>query len=249
MVTLPVIRIRVDCARNKRELRTPVFLYCHRQRTGRPRTAVIPLQEGRVASRRRIATIQTFWSSDRTGRQRTERSGSSDRSIRPSRSNVVVEMRLPNRGPQVGQPFQGRIKVLIDQDRDGYFETSHLFADSLVFPTGLQPFRDGVIVTLAGEVAYLADTDGDYRCDQIETWFTGFSKDNEQLRANHPTWTLENQIHVASGLRGGEIQSQQSQWTSLEKPVSLAARDFSFSPLGGQWHAVAGNSQYGYFPG
>jgi putative membrane-bound dehydrogenase-like protein len=159
----------------------------------------------------------------------------------------VVEMRDYPTGPEVGQPFQGRIKVLIDQDRDGYFETSHLFADSLVFPTGLQPFRDGVIVTLAGEVAYLADTDGDYRCDKIETWFTGFSKDNEQLRANHPTWTLENQIHVASGLRGGEIQSQQSQWTSLEKPVSLAARDFSFSPFGGQWHAVAGNSQYGYF--
>ncbi len=159
----------------------------------------------------------------------------------------VVEMRDYPTGPEQDQLFQGRIKVLIDHDRDGYFETSHLFADSLVFPTGLQPYRDGVIVTLAGEVAYLEDTDGDYQCDKIVTWFSGFSKENEQLRANHPTWTLENQIHVASGLRGGEIQSHQAHWVPLDRPVSLAARDFSFSPFGGNWQAVAGNSQYGYF--
>ncbi len=158
----------------------------------------------------------------------------------------VVEMSDYPTGPPEGSPPSGKIKVLTDDDGDGYFETVTVFADRLVFPTGVQPFRDGVIATLAGEVSYLADTTGDGVCDYREVWFTGFSEGNEQLRANHPTWTLENQIHVASGLRGGEVESQDQRWAG-DKPLSLATRDFRFSPFGGQWHAVAGNSQYGYY--
>lgn len=149
--------------------------------------------------------------------------------------------------PLPNQPLRGRIKILEDTDHDGFFETATLFADQLAFPTGLQPFRDGVIVTLAGEVAYMADQNGDGVCDHKEEWFTGFSKDNEQLRANHPVWTLENRVHVASGLRGGELQSMHPRWPASEKTLSLAARDFEFSPYGGDWRAVAGNSQYGFY--
>ncbi|TVQ00427.1 MAG: hypothetical protein EA381_07465 [Planctomycetaceae bacterium] len=159
----------------------------------------------------------------------------------------VVEMNDYPTGPKEGEGFNGRIKLLVDNDGDGYFETATVFADSLVFATGIQPFRDGVIATLAGEVAYLADTTGDGVCDTREVWFTGFSKDNEQLRANHPTWTIENEIHVASGLRGGEVRSSDARWTGDDKPISLSARDFRFSPFGGDWRAVAGNSQFGYY--
>lgn len=159
----------------------------------------------------------------------------------------VVEMNDYPTGPPPGKTPNGNIKILTDQDGDGFFETVTTFADSLVFPTGLTPFRDGVIATLAGRVVYLADTDGDGRCDQREDWFTGFSEDNEQLRANHPTWTLENEIHVASGLRGGEVRSAQARWPASEQPLSLATRDFRFSPFGGQYRAVAGNSQFGFY--
>lgn len=159
----------------------------------------------------------------------------------------VVEMNDYPTGPKEAGKFNGKIKVLTDRDGDGYFETARVFADSLVFPTGVQPFRDGVIATLAGEVVYLADTDGDEVCDLREVWFTGFSKENEQLRANHPTWTIENEIHVASGLRGGEIVSSDSRWAAGEKPLTLATRDFRFSPFGGDWRAAAGNSQFGFF--
>lgn len=159
----------------------------------------------------------------------------------------VVEMRDYPSGPPEGQPPSGKIKVLTDNDGDGYFETAVVFADGLVFPTGLTPFRDGVVATLAGQVTYLADTTGDGVCDLKEVWFTGFSEDNEQLRANHPTWTLENEIHVASGLRGGEIRTDSPRWHQKEQAISLANRDFSFSPFGGEWRSVAGNSQFGFF--
>jgi len=159
----------------------------------------------------------------------------------------VVEMRDYPTGPPEGKKPSGTIKILTDEDCDGYFETAIVFADQLIFPTGLTPFRDGVIATVAGKVTYLADTDGDGVCDAREVWFTGFSEDNEQLRANHPTWTLENEIHVASGLRGGEVRSADPRWPDAEKPLSLATRDFRFSPLGGDWRTVAGNSQFGFY--
>jgi putative membrane-bound dehydrogenase-like protein len=159
----------------------------------------------------------------------------------------VVELRDYPVPPADAQSFASRIKVPSDLNRDGYFEHAQVFADNLPFPTGLQPFQEGVIVTLAGELVYLADTDRDGQCDQREVWFQGFSKDNEQLRANHPTWTIENEIHVASGLRGGEVQAVAPRWTTRSQPLSLATRDFSFSPFGGNWHAVAGNSQYGFY--
>ena len=145
----------------------------------------------------------------------------------------VVEMRDYPTGPsEAGKP-NGCIKVLQDLDGDGFFESSTLFADGLNMPTGITCFRDGVIATVAGKVMYFGDSDQDGVCDLKETWFDGFSEGNEQLRANHPTWTLENQIHVASGLRGGEVTSVDPKWPAASEPLSIAARDFQFGPMEG----------------
>jgi len=46
----------------------------------------------------------------------------------------------------------GRIKLLEDRDHDGRYETAHVFADKLLFATGVQPWRGGVIVTLSGKI-------------------------------------------------------------------------------------------------
>jgi putative membrane-bound dehydrogenase-like protein len=106
----------------------------------------------------------------------------------------VVEMRDYPFGPQEGETPQSRIKLLEDRDRDGHYETAHMFADGLLFATGIQPWRGGVIVTLSGEIAWLADTDGDQRADVHETWFRGFAQRNPQLRANDPTFWFDGNI-------------------------------------------------------
>ena len=36
-----------------------------------------------------------------------------------------------------------RVKLLEDLDSDGTFETAHVFADNLVFATGIQPWKQG----------------------------------------------------------------------------------------------------------
>ncbi|MFN0053444.1 MAG: PVC-type heme-binding CxxCH protein [Planctomycetales bacterium] len=157
----------------------------------------------------------------------------------------VVEMRDYPNGPQPGEPPLSRIKLLEDLDRDGRFETAHLFAEQLLFATGVQPWNGGVIVTLAGEIAYFKDTDGDHRADLRETWFRGFAQDNPQLRANHPTFAIDNHIYVSNGLKGGTVQANSQKWGQEFPPVPISGKDFRFDPLTGACEAVAGNGQFG----
>lgn len=128
----------------------------------------------------------------------------------------VVELSDYPNGPEPGKPPLSRIKLLEDKDGDGRYETAHVFADKLLFATGVQPWDGGVIVTLAGEVAYFKDTDGDHKADVRETWFTGFAQANPQLRANHPTFGPDGWIYVANGLRGGDVIATKKDW-----PVKL----------------------------
>src|SRR5262245_46495652 len=52
----------------------------------------------------------------------------------------VVEMRDYPHGPAAGEQPKSRISLLEDEDGDGFFETARVFADKLLFPTGLQPW-------------------------------------------------------------------------------------------------------------
>ena len=157
----------------------------------------------------------------------------------------VVEMTDYPNGPKPGQPPLSRIKILEDTNNDGRYETSHIFADHLLFVTGLQPWKGGVIVTMAGKVAYMKDTNGDGSTDINETWFTGFAERNSQLRANHPTFALDNQIYIANGLRGGDVIARRDEWSQNAKAISISGMDFRFDPETGKYEAVSGNGQFG----
>ncbi|WP_254511940.1 PVC-type heme-binding CxxCH protein [Anatilimnocola floriformis] len=154
----------------------------------------------------------------------------------------VAEMGDYPLGPPPGEPPLSRIKVLEDLDADGKFEKATLFADKLSFVTGLQPWRGGVIVTLAGRIAWMKDTDGDSKMDVDETWYTGFAEQNSQLRANHPRLALDNHVYVANGLRGGVVVNKR---LPNEPPINLQGRDFRFDPLTGKAESISGNGQFG----
>ena len=157
----------------------------------------------------------------------------------------VVEMPDYPLGPVDGQSPGGRIKILVDSDQDGRFDEGHVFADGLLFATGVLPWRDGAIVTAAGTIAHYRDLDQDLRADQKEVLFRGFAEQNQQLRANHPTLGPDGLVYVANGLRGGSVESTSERFDSAKGPVDLRGRDFVFDPDGGHWGAVAGNSQFG----
>lgn len=162
----------------------------------------------------------------------------------------VVEMRDYPSGPPAGQPPMSRISLLEDTDGDGRFETSHVFADGLLFPTGVLPWDGGAIVTLAGEVRFLKDTHGDHKADINEVWFSGFSEGNPQLRANHPTFGPDGWIYIANGLRGGKVKAVKPGWPAVEIPalakeIELRDHDFRFDPRTGVAEAIAGSGQFG----
>ena len=154
----------------------------------------------------------------------------------------VVEMRDYPNGPADGEAPLSTIRLLEDRDGDGYFEHARLFADKLLYATGLQPWRGGVIVTLAGRVVYMKDTDGDGRADLAEDWYEGFVQENAQLRANHPRLALDNQLYVANGLRGGSVRDSRSPESQV---ISISGMDFRFDPRTFQYQPVSGVGQFG----
>ena len=154
----------------------------------------------------------------------------------------VIEMRDYPHGPAEGQSPMSSIRLLEDKNRDGTFESSTLFAEGLLFPTGLQPWQGGILVTLSGRIIYLKDTNGDGRADEEQTWFKGFAEENPQLRANHPRFALDNHIYVANGLRGGNIISTQ---IPDKQPLPIGGRDFRFDPITREFDHVGGHGQFG----
>jgi len=154
----------------------------------------------------------------------------------------VVEMRDYPSGPAAGETPLSRISVLTDMDHNGLYESSQVFAEGLLFPTGLQPWKGGVIVTLSGQIVYLKDTDGDGRADVHEVWYRGFSEGNPQLRANHPKLGLDGWVYVACGLQGGKIVDPRR---PEQPPINISGMDFRFDPRSGDCEAITGNGQFG----
>ncbi len=66
-----------------------------------------------------------------------------------------------------------RILCLEDRDQDGYYETSRVFADQMMFPQGVLYHDGSVYVAAPPSIWKLTDTDGDGVADQREEWFAG----------------------------------------------------------------------------
>ena len=81
-------------------------------------------------------------------------------------------------------PTAGRVRLLLDRDGDGRYETATVFADKLNFPNGVMPWKSGVLVTAAPDILFLKDNDGDGRADERRVLLTGFGEGNQQLRVN-----------------------------------------------------------------
>lgn len=149
----------------------------------------------------------------------------------------------PNGGRALGEETRGKIKMLEDKDGDGFFETVTLFADGLRFPTGITPYKDGMIVCNAPDIIYLKDTNGDGKADVKEIWYTGFDLTNIQQLPNSLQWGLDNRIWGMVAGTGGMI-------TCPKKPeikaVNLRNKGFRFDPaILGSFEATSGGGQYG----
>jgi putative membrane-bound dehydrogenase-like protein len=132
----------------------------------------------------------------------------------------------------------GKIKYLEKTKPDGPYDKMTVFMDGLGFPTGVFPYRNGVLVTCAPDIFYAwIGADGKV---QKEVLFTGFREGNQQHRVNGLTWGIDNWIYGANGDSGGIVKSLKT-----GKEVNISGRDFRFKPDTGEFETVSGQSQFG----
>jgi putative membrane-bound dehydrogenase-like protein len=156
----------------------------------------------------------------------------------------VAEMRgYPNGGVATGNLTSGRIKLLEDRDGDGFYEHSTVFADNLRLPSGLQPWKGGLLVADAPSIVYFEDTDGDGKADRQRTLYTGFSLVNSEQLINSLQWGLDNWVYGMAGNEGGTIASPEKK----DMPaVTLRGRGVRFHPeTPGSLEPTSGGGQYG----
>ena len=155
----------------------------------------------------------------------------------------VAEMRgYPNGGVGTGEVSSGRIRLLTDENRDGKFDKSLIYAEGLRFPMGLLPWRGGLLVAQAPEILFLKDADCDGRAEIRQTLYSGFLLPNIQQLVNTLTLGLDGRVHAMVGGAGGDIRCPGVPAFKL----SLRGRACSFDPdTPGSMRAETGGGQYG----
>ena len=157
----------------------------------------------------------------------------------------VVEMRdYPLGMDGKGKPG-GVIKVLTDTKGDGHFDQAKILAEGIPYPSGIFPWRDGVIVAAAPDIIFLRDKNGDGSAVEQTALFTGFTLGNQQHRINGFDWGLDGWLYGANGDSGGSIVSGAAKDRAEQKGVSISGRDFRFRPDSGEFEAESGSTQYG----
>ncbi len=150
---------------------------------------------------------------------------------------------VENRGYPDDDAQRGTIALLTDPDGDGRFTRKSTFAEGLDFPNGVMVWNGGILVTDAPRLLYLKDTNGNGVADVREAWLEGFSLGGStQLRVSHPTLGLDNWIHLANGLSGGDVRV-----TTLpgDDTFTMGAHDLRYNPFTGALESVGGRAQFG----
>ena len=75
----------------------------------------------------------------------------------------------------------GRVRLLEDENGDGQFDRSTVFADKLAWPTAVACFDGGVFVGATPDILYLKYTDGDRKADERKVALTGFGEGVKRL--------------------------------------------------------------------
>ena len=159
----------------------------------------------------------------------------------------VAEMRgYPNDGVGTGDVKSGRIRVLEDRDGDGFYETSTLYAENLRLPTGVMPYRGGLLVCNAPDILLFEDTKKTGSTDRRSVLYTGFGLANIQQMINGLQWGMDNWVYGGAGSNGGTITSPRE---PKMEAVTLRGRGVRFHPdAPASLEPTTGGGQYGIAP-
>jgi len=82
--------------------------------------------------------------------------------------------------PQIvpGAPATDRVVVVEDTNHDGVADSTHVFAEGLLIPTGIAPGDGGVWVANSTELLHYKDNDGDLKADEKKVVLSGFGTED-----------------------------------------------------------------------
>jgi putative heme-binding domain-containing protein len=113
------------------------------------------------------------------------------------RMYVTVTTTYPHVFP--GDLPNDKIICLEDTDHDGRADKSHVFADGLNIPTGLEWGEGGLYVGQNTELLFLEDTDGDGRADQRRVLLGGFGNGDSHQTINSFIWSPGGELYFGQG--------------------------------------------------
>ncbi|MCY2966681.1 MAG: sorbosone dehydrogenase, partial [Planctomycetota bacterium] len=94
-----------------------------------------------------------------------------------------------------GKPATDKILVVEDVDGDGVADSTTVFADGLLIPTGIEPGDGGAYVANSTELVHLADTDGDGKADVKRVILSGFGTEDTHHIIHTFRWGVEGLLH------------------------------------------------------
>ena len=114
----------------------------------------------------------------------------------------IAETRDYPNNPQPAGQGNDVIKILEDTNRDGRADKATVFADKLTIVSSLVFANGGIIVSQAGEMVALKDTNGDDKADLRESLIRGWSIRDTHALASNLKYGLDNWVWGAVGYSG-----------------------------------------------
>ncbi len=134
-----------------------------------------------------------------------------------------------------------RVRYLTDTNRDGTYDRVTTFAEGLLWPTAIFPYKNGLFVADAPHLYYYRDNNQDGVADDRKIVLTGFAMSNVQGLVNSFRWGLDNRIHVACSSVGGSVHRPGEEDAAL----NVRGRDLSFNPDTYEFTVTSGGAQHG----
>src|SRR5262245_33767097 len=99
-----------------------------------------------------------------------------------------------------------RIVVIEDTNGDGKFDKRTVFADKLVMPQGVLPYRGAVYTASPPSVWKLEDTDGDGVCDKRTEIVTQFGSNGNGADIHGPFLGPDGWLYICDGRHGHKVK-------------------------------------------
>lgn len=100
--------------------------------------------------------------------------------------------------PQImpGQKADDKILIIEDTNQDGTADTTSVFADGLLIPTGVIPGDGGAYVVNSTELLHLSDMDGDGKADHRKIVLSGFGTEDTHHLLHTLRWGPDSCLYM-----------------------------------------------------